>query len=238
MPFPKRVMIKISGEMLAHGDEDILHPGQLNALAKELTALKEKVPEIVLVVGAGNIARGRLMEQQGMDRVRSDYMGMLATIINAIAVQDALLHAGTKADVLTSFFVPEVGELYSKHRADELLERGHVVICAGGTGNAYFSTDTAGALRGIELGCDLYIKGTKVDGIFDKDPNKFSDAKRFSHITFTEVLTRGLEVMDQAAFALCKEHDLTVKICAMTTIENIGKAVLDDDFGSLVTNGQ
>lgn len=233
---PRRVLIKISGEMLAKDNDDIFDPAQLRELAQEIVSLKQQVPEIVLVVGAGNIVRGRLMEQQGLDRVRGDYMGMLATIINGIAVQDALLHAGAHADVLTSFFVPEIGELYSKHRADELLERGHIVICAGGTGNAYFSTDTAGALRSIELGCDFYVKGTKVDGIFDKDPTKHADAKRFAKISFTEVLTRGLEVMDQAAFALCKEHNMAVKICAMTSIQNISKAVLDPNFGSLVTN--
>lgn len=233
----RRVLIKISGEMLAHGGDDILHQAAMAAIAQEIIRLREHVPEIVLVVGAGNILRGRLMEAQGLDRVRGDYMGMLATIINGIALQDALMQAGAKADVLTSFFVPEVGEQYSKHRADELLSAGHVVICAGGTGNPYFSTDTAGALRALELDCDLYIKGTKVDGIFDKDPMQHADAKRFPEITFAKVLEMGLQVMDQAAFALCKEHDLPLKICSLQDISNISRAVLDDDFGSRVTNG-
>lgn len=233
---PKRVLIKISGELLSRGGSDICNPAQLSELAREILALKKEVPEILLVIGAGNIVRGRLMEAEGLDRVRGDYMGMLATIINAIAVQDALLHAGAKADILTSFFVPEIGELYSKHRADALLDHGHIVICAGGTGNPYFSTDTAGALRAIELGCDLFVKGTKVDGIFDKDPVTHPDAQRFAHISFEKVLQLGLQVMDQAAFALCREHDLSVKICAMDHISNIRRAVLDKDFGSLVSN--
>ncbi|PIV90628.1 UMP kinase [Candidatus Gracilibacteria bacterium CG17_big_fil_post_rev_8_21_14_2_50_48_13] len=231
----KRVLIKLSGELLARGGEDILNPSALKALAQEILALKAEIPEIVLVIGAGNILRGRLMEEQGMDRVRGDYMGMLATIMNAIAMQDALEQAGAKADVLTSFFVPEIGELYSKHRANQLLEAGHIVICAGGTGNPYFSTDTAGALRSIELGCELYVKGTKVDGIFDKDPEKHSDAVRLPHVTFEEILIKGLRIMDQAAFALCKEHGMRLKVANMSEISQIKTAVLDDRVGSLIT---
>lgn len=235
-PSLNRVLIKISGELLAVGSEEIFNPEQLNKLAVEILELQKKIPQIVLVVGAGNMLRGSLMEAQGLDRVRSDYMGMMATVINAIALQDALLNAGGKADVLSSFFVPEIGELYSKHRADSLLDHGHIVICAGGTGNPYFSTDTAGALRAIELGCELYIKGTKVDGIYDKDPTIHADAKRYATMHFDDVLKQGLKVMDQAAFALCREHNLTLKICDMNTIENIGKAATEVDFGSLISN--
>lgn len=232
----QRVLIKLSGELLARGSDDILAPGALAALAEEIVRLHREVPELVLVIGAGNILRGRLMEAQGMDRVRGDYMGMLATIMNAIAMQDALELAGAKADVLTSFFVPEIGELYSKHRANQLLQAGHIVLCAGGTGNPYFSTDTAGALRAIELGCDLYVKGTKVDGIYDKDPVAFPDARRLPTVTFDDILRLGLSVMDQAAFALCKEHNMRLKIANMTEISHIHRAVLDPTVGSLISH--
>ena len=231
----KRILLKLSGESL-QGKQNYGHDVEvLNAYAEQIKAIHEMGVEIGIVIGGGNIFRGIQGAGRGFDRVKGDQMGMLATIINSLALQSALESAGVKCKVLTSIRMEPIGEYYSKAKALEYLEAGYVVIIGGGTSNPYFSTDTASALRGIEIEADIMFKGTRVDGIYTADPEKDPTATKFDTITFDEVLARRLKVMDQTAFTLCRENHLPLMVFDMDTPGNLEKVIRGENIGTVVT---
>ena len=231
----RRILLKLSGESL-QGKQNYGHDVEvLNAYAEQIKRLKEMGVEIGIVIGGGNIFRGIQGAGRGFDRVKGDQMGMLATIINSLALQSALESAGVKAKVLTSIRMEPIGEYYSKAKAIEYLEAGYVVIIGGGTSNPYFSTDTASALRGIEIESEVMFKGTRVDGIYTADPEKDPTATKFDTITFDEVIARRLKVMDQTAFTLCRENNLALIVFDMDTVGNLEKVVVGENIGTIVT---
>ena len=236
-PAYRRVLLKLSGEAfqgeLGYG---IDHTA-VDSLASEIAALGKYEIEIGLVVGGGNIFRGEPASAAGMERTTADYIGMLATIINAMSLQDALEKKGVQTRVMTAIEMKELAESYIRRRAIRHLEKNRVVIFAGGTGNPYFTTDTAAALRATEIRADVILKGTKVDGVYDKDPKKFPDAKRFEQLRYMDVLTRGLKVMDATAVSLCMENSLPIVVFDFTVEGNIEKVVLGDKIGTVVTHG-
>src|SRR3990167_4782937 len=207
----KRVLLKISGEALAKNGFGFDYPKLVN-LAEQVFGVWKAGIEIVIVIGAGNIWRFRDRKESGIERTVSDAMGMLATIMNSVALQSALETLGTQTRVLSAIDVPQLAEAYIKRRATRHLEKGRVVICAGGTGNPYFTTDSAAALRALELGCDVLLKATNVDGVYDKDPKKFRSAKLYTELTYQEALEQHLNVMDQAAFSLCNDQKLPIVV--------------------------
>ena len=209
-PVYRRILLKLSGEVLA-GEQDFgINPTKATELAKEIKSIHEMGVDITLIIGGGNIFRGMQAASKGMDRVTGDYLGMLATIMNAISVQDALEKNGVETRTLSAITVSQISEPYIRRRALRHLDKGRVVIVAGGTGNPYFTTDTAAALRATELKAQVLLKGTKVDGVFDKDPVVYSDAVRYNNVSFTEVLGKNLRVMDLTAITLCKENALPI----------------------------
>ncbi len=236
-PAYRRVLLKLSGEAfqgeLGYG---IDHTA-VDSLASEIAALGKYEIEIGLVVGGGNIFRGEPASAAGMERTTADYIGMLATIINAMSLQDALEKKGVQTRVMTAIEMKELAESYIRRRAIRHLEKNRVVIFAGGTGNPYFTTDTAAALRATEIRADVILKGTKVDGVYDKDPKKFPDAKRFEQLRYMDVLNRGLKVMDATAVSLCMENSLPIVVFDFTVEGNIEKVVLGDKIGTVVTHG-
>ncbi len=231
----KRVLLKLSGEALA-GDQGFgIEPGVVDRLTDEVKAVHEMGVALGLVIGGGNIVRGALASQKGMDRVQADYMGMLATIINALAVQDLLETKGVDTRVMTAIRMEEIAEPYIRRRALRHIEKGRVVIFAGGTGNPYFSTDTAAVLRAIEMDADVVIKATKVEGVYSADPVKHPDAQFIPSITFQEVMARELRVMDAAAVSLCKENKLPIIVLNLEEHGVVGSAIRGDRVGTLVS---
>ena len=231
----RRILLKLSGESL-QGKQNYGHDVEvLNAYAEQIMRIKEMGVEIGIVIGGGNIFRGIQGAGRGFDRVKGDQMGMLATIINSLALCSALESAGVKAKVLTSIRMEPIGEYFSKDRALEYLRAGYVVIIGGGTSNPYFSTDTASALRGIEIEAEVMFKGTRVDGIYTADPEKDPTATKFDTITFDEVIARRLKVMDQTAFTLCRENNLSLIVFDMDTPGNLEKVVAGENIGTVVT---
>lgn len=231
----KRVLIKLSGEALA-GDQGTGISGEiLNKISSEIASLQETGCEIAIVVGGGNIHRGVAGATSGMDRATSDYMGMMATIINSLALQDALERKGVFTRVLSAISMQEVAEPYIRRRAVRHLEKKRVIIFAAGTGNPYFTTDTTAALRANEIHADLIMKATKVDGIYDKDPMKFKDAKKFDKLSYIEVLNKDLKVMDSTAITLCMDNDMDIIVFNMFEEGNIAKVVNGETIGTLVT---
>ncbi len=229
-----RALVKISGEALA-GDQGFgIDPPAIEELSRELRKVYDAGAELGLVVGGGNIVRGTSASEQGMDRVSADYMGMLATVINALALQDMLERFDLPTRVMTAIHMDEVAEPYIRRRAMRHLEKGRVVIFAAGTGNPYFSTDTAGVLRGIETDADVILKATKVDGVFTADPDTDPDATFIPRISYLEVMTRELEVMDAAAISLCKENGLPVIVLNIRKPGAILSALEGDRVGTLV----
>ena len=211
----KRVMLKISGEALM-GDQGYgLHPPTVERIAAEVKAVCDLGVEICMVIGGGNIFRGLAGSAQGMERTTADYMGMLATVMNALAMQSALESMGVFTRVITAIRMDEVAEPYIRRRAVRHLEKGRVVIFAAGTGNPYFTTDTAATLRANEMACEAIFKGTKVDGVYDKDPNKFDDAERYDQVTYDEALAKRLGVMDASAIALARDNKLPIIVFAL-----------------------
>ena len=211
----RRVLLKLSGEALM-GDEDYgIDPKILHRIAREVMEAREAGAEIALVIGGGNIFRGAGLAAGGMDRVTGDQMGMLATVINALAMQDALEKVGGKARVMSALKINDVCEDYIRRRAVRHLEKGRITIFAAGTGNPFFTTDSGAALRAIEIGADMLLKATKVDGVYDKDPKKHTDAVRFDTLDYDEIIARNLEVMDTAAFALARDAELPMRIFDM-----------------------
>ena len=209
-PVYRRILLKLSGEVLAGEQGFGIDPTKATELSKEIKSIHEMGVDIILIIGGGNIFRGMQAASKGMDRVTGDYLGMLATIMNAISVQDALEKNGVETRTLSAITVSQISEPYIRRRALRHLDKGRVVIVAGGTGNPYFTTDTAAALRATELKAQVLLKGTKVDGVFDKDPVVYSDAVRYNNVSFTEVLGKNLRVMDLTAITLCKENALPI----------------------------
>ena len=230
----KRILLKLSGESLIGGQPYGLSTDVLASHARQIRAVAESGVQLAIVIGGGNIFRGLSGVNRGFDRVKGDQMGMLATIINSLALQSALESEGVKARVLTSIRMEPIGEYYSKARALECMQAGEVVIIGGGTSNPFFSTDTASALRGVEVEADVMLKGTRVDGVYTADPEKDPTAVRFDEISFDEVYARGLKVMDLTAFTLCKENRLPVIVFDMDTEGNLGKVVAGEKIGTLV----
>jgi uridylate kinase len=232
----KRILLKISGEILQGDGDSLFSPAILAYLNRELTELQTLGTEIAIVLGGGNILRGREAQATGMDRVRADYMGMLATIMNGMALTSSLEQVGLKVRHFTSLPLPMVAELFQAHAARASLAQGNIVICSGGTGNPFFSTDSASSLRAAEIGADIIIKATKVDGVYDKDPVKFSDAKKFESIDFRDVLNRGLQVMDLTAISQCQEQDIPIVVVKLMEKGNLTKVVLGEKIGTYVGN--
>ena len=229
-----RILLKLSGESLQGEQKYGLSPAVLQSYAEQIKAAAATGVQIGIVIGGGNIFRGLQGAKKGFDRVKGDQMGMLATIINSLALHSALEDNGVKAKVLTSIRMEPIGEYYSKAKAIEYLEAGYVVIIGGGTSNTYFSTDTASALRGIEIEAEVMFKGTRVDGVYTADPEKDPTATKFDKITFDEVYNRDLKVMDMTAFTLCKENGLDIIVFDMDTVGNLAKVLNGENIGTLV----
>ncbi|MDR0698048.1 MAG: UMP kinase [Tannerella sp.] len=232
----KRILLKLSGESLMGGKQYGIDEVRLGEYAGQIKEIAEMGVQIGIVIGGGNIFRGLSGSGRGFDRVKGDQMGMLATIINGLALSSALNTIGVKASVLTSIRMEPVGEYYSKDRAVKLLEQGHVVIMAGGTGNPFFTTDTASSLRGIEIEADVMLKGTRVEGIYTADPEKDPDAVKFDEITFDEIYRRNLKVMDLTATTMCKENNLPLIVFDMDTVGNLKKVMTGEKIGTMVHN--
>ena len=229
-----RILLKLSGEILA-GDKGFgIDPKKASYLANEVKSIFDLGVEIGLIIGAGNIFRGIQAAGKGMDRVTGDYLGMLATIMNAISVQDALEKVNCETRTLSAINISQVAEPYIRRRAIRHLEKGRIVIVSGGTGNPFFTTDSAAALRAKELGAEIVIKGTKVDGIYDKDPIQNSNAKKFDTITFSEVLKKNLRVMDLTAITLCKENNLPIHVLDINILGNLKQLILGSKIGTQV----
>lgn len=228
----KRILLKISGEALAGESKFGIDFETLEPLAKVIKNCSESGVQIAIVVGGGNFWRGRT--SGNMNRVKADHMGMLATVINAIGLSDALEEQGVKSQVMTSIAIPQVGELYSPEKAIKHLEKGEVVIFGYGTGNAFFSTDTAASLRAAEIQAEIIFKATNVDGVYDSDPSKNPDAKKYSDITFKEVLAKNLNVMDSTAASMCRDNDISLLVFSMKDPNNISKAINGENLGTVV----
>ena len=231
----KRILLKFSGEILGTDGGGGLDFSKLKVFSREIAEVKALGTEIGLVIGGGNILRGSSTTESGMDRVSADYMGMLATVINALAFQNALEQTGVHTRVLTAIKMEQLAEPYIKRRAIRHLEKGRVIILAGGTGNPYFTTDTAAALRAIEIEADVVIKGTKVDGVYDGDPMVDLNAKRFDSLKYIDVLNKGLRVMDATAVSLCMENSLPIVVFNLTETGNLMRVVQGEDVGTTVS---
>ena len=234
-PVYRRILLKLSGEVLAGEQGFGIDPIKANQLANEIKSIHEMGVSIVLIIGAGNIFRGMQAASKGMDRVTGDYLGMLATIMNAISLQDALEHVGVETRTLSAITVSQISEPYIRRRALRHLDKRRVVIVAGGTGNPYFTTDTAAALRATELKAEVLLKGTKVDGVYDKDPVLYSDAVRYDKISFSDVLSKNLRVMDLTAITLCKENSLKIRVFNINNEGDLKRVVEGNDIGTTVT---
>jgi uridylate kinase len=233
-PSYKRVLLKISGEALMGPEGYGISPSVLGQIASEIKETVELGVEMALVVGGGNIFRGVSSSAQGMDRASADYVGMLATVMNAVALQDALETRGLVTRVLSAIAMQELAEPYIRRRALRHLEKGRVVIFAGGTGNPYFTTDTAAALRAMEVRAEVLLKATKVDGIYDKDPHKHAGAVMYEHVSYLECLQKDLKVMDMTAFALCRDNKLPIVVFDLTRPGNIKRVVCGERVGTIV----
>ncbi len=232
----KRILLKLSGESLMGEQGHGIDQKRLNEYAQQIKEISEMGVQVGIVIGGGNIFRGLAGAQKGFDRVKGDQMGMLATVINSLALSSALEAMGQKVRTMTSIRMEPVGELYSKFKAVEALEEGAIVIVAGGTGNPYFTTDTASALRGVELEAEAFLKGTRVDGIYTADPEKDPTATKFDTITFDEAFARNLKIMDLTAFAMCKENNLNVEVFNMDEVGNLKKLMSGEAIGTKVHN--
>ncbi len=230
----QRVLLKLSGEVLAGEKGFGIDPAKATQLAVEVKSIHDLGIDIGLVIGAGNIFRGMQAAAKGMQRVTGDYLGMLATIMNAICVQDALENLGTVTRTLSAITVAQIAEPYIRRRAIRHLEKGRIVVVAGGTGNPYFTTDTAAALRATELGAEVLIKGTKVDGVYDKDPVVHSDAIKYDRVSYKEAIQKELQIMDMTAISLCKENSLPIKVFNINRNGDLKKLILGEPIGTLV----
>ncbi len=233
-PFYNRILLKLSGEVIAGKKGFGIDYQKATELALEIKSLHQMSIDIGLIIGAGNIFRGMQAASKGMERVSGDYLGMLATIMNAITMQDALEKINVETRTLSAITVSQISEPYIRRRALRHLDKKRVVIVAGGTGNPYFTTDTAAALRATELKAEVLIKGTKVDGVYDKDPILNSDAKKFKKLNYSDVISKNLRVMDLTAITLCKENNLPVQVFDINKYGNLRKLVLGKDIGTII----
>jgi len=232
----KRILLKLSGESLMGDKGQGIDPKMLTYFAKEVEKVLDYGVEVCIVIGGGNIYRGLNAEEQGLDRVAGDQMGMLATVINAIALQNAFENHGMYTRLMTAIEMQEIAEPFIRRRAMRHLEKGRIVIFGAGTGHPYFSTDTAAALRAVEIEADVVVKGTRVDGIYDSDPEKNSDAVKYESINYKDILNKGLRVMDLTAISLCQENNLPVVVFNMNKENNLLKLVSGEKIGTIVTH--
>jgi uridylate kinase len=233
-PFYKRVLLKISGEALVGKMGYGISPGVLKGIASEIREIHELGVEIAIVIGGGNIFRGLSANAQGIDRATADYMGMLATVINGLALHDALEKKGVSTRLLTAIEMREIAEPYIRRRATRHLEKGRVVIFSAGTGNPYFTTDTAASLRAMEIGADVILKATKVDGVYDTDPMINKEARKLSEVTYIEILERDLKVIDATAISLSRDNKLPIIIFNLTQKGNIKRVILGESIGTII----
>jgi len=231
----KRILLKISGEMLSGNQDFGLQPEALEIYANKIKTVYDKGYEIGIVIGGGNIFRGMSVAAKGMDRVVGDYLGMLATIMNSVALQSALEKLGCNTRVMSAITITQLAEPYIRRKAARHLEKGRIVIMAGGTGNPYFTTDTAAVLRGIEINADVIMKGTKVDGVYDKDPMEFSDAKRYDKLTYKEVINDELRVMDLTAITLCQENNFPILVFNLKNGDSINNALESRKYATIIS---
>lgn len=232
----KRILLKLSGESLAADSKQGIDEVRLMEYAHQIKELADNGVQIGIVVGGGNIFRGLSGANKGFDRVKGDQMGMLATVINSLAISSALETLNQKVKVFTAFKMESIGERFAKPYVMEALNGGYICLFSGGTGNPYFSTDTASALRAIEIEADVFLKGTRVDGVYSDDPEKNPNAVKFDKISFDEVYTRQLKVMDLTSFTLCKENNMPIIVFDMDTKGNLMKVMQDENHGSLISN--
>jgi uridylate kinase len=237
-PKYKRIILKVTGEVFAGTGNYGIDADTVKAFAQEIKEVKDLGCELALVIGGGNIFRGAVASEIGMDRASADTMGMLATVINSLALQDALEKIGVSTRVLSAIEMRQVAEPYIRRRATRHLEKGRVVIFAGGTGNPYFTTDTTASLRAMEVGAEVILKATKVDGIYDADPFKSADAMKFKELTYIEVLNRELKVMDSTAISLCMDNQLPIVVFNIMEKGNIKRVVSGESIGTLVSGGK
>lgn len=233
-PFYKKILLKLSGEALMGDQEFGISSDVIASYAKQIKEIVDLGVEVSIVIGGGNIFRGISGAAQGVDRVTGDHMGMLATVINSLALQNSIEKLGVPTRVQTAIEMPKIAEPFIKRRAQRHLEKGRVVIFGAGTGNPYFTTDTAAALRAIEMETDVVIKATKVDGIYDKDPVKFADAKKYEKVTYNEVLAKDLKVMDATAISLCRENKLPIIVFNSLIEGNLKKVIMGENIGTTV----
>ena len=231
----KRLLLKISGEMLSGTQDFGLDPKALEIYANKIKEVHKKGYEIGIVIGGGNIFRGMSVAAKGMDRVAGDYLGMLATIMNSVALQASLEKLKCETRVMSAITITQLAEPYIRRKASRHLEKGRIVIMAGGTGNPYFTTDTAAVLRGIEINADLIMKGTKVDGVYDKDPKQFTDANRFKKLSYKEVIDKELRVMDLTAVTLCKENKLPILVFNLEEENSINNALNSSEYATIIS---
>lgn len=231
-----RILLKISGEIFGGKQKYGLDPEIIDSVAKEIKKVREKDVQVAVIVGGGNIFRGLAGASAGIDRATGDYMGMLATVINALALQDALERMGAYARVQTAIEMRQVAEPFIRRRTIRHMEKGRVVILAAGTGNPYFSTDTAAALRAAEIDAEVIIKATKVDGVYDKDPIKHKGAKKYSKLTYLEILNKGLKIMDSTAASLCMDNQIPIIVLNLLKSGNVEKAVMGGSVGTMVAS--
>jgi uridylate kinase len=236
-PAPKyrRILLKLSGEALGGKEGNGISPESVHDMARQVAEVRELGTEVVVVVGGGNIFRGLQGSERGIERATGDYMGMLATVINALALQDALEKQGVPTRVQSAITMAQIAEPFIRRRAVRHLEKGRVVIFAAGTGNPYFSTDTAAALRANEIGAEVILKATKVDGVYNKDPKKHADAVRYKQVSYREALEKQLKVMDAAAFALCMDNKMPIVVFDFFAEHNLRRVILGETIGTLVT---
>jgi len=232
----KRILLKLSGESLMGSQQYGIDKHRLADYANDIKNVIDNNVQVAIVIGGGNIYRGLQGTSEGMDRVQGDYMGMLATVINSLALQGSLEKAGVKAKLLSSFQIGPVSELMSRRKAIEYLDDGQVVIICGGTGNPYFTTDTASVLRALEIEADVFLKGTRVDGVYTADPEKDSTAVKYETVSYDEAIEKELRILDLTAFTMCKENELPILVFDMNIPDNLEKVLEDQSIGTLVTN--
>ena len=235
-PKYRRILVKLSGEALGGPAGSGISPESVHNMARQIGEVRELGVEVVVVIGGGNIFRGLAGSERGIERATGDYIGMLATVINSLALQDALEKLGIATRVQSAISMPQVAESFIRRRAVRHLEKGRVVIFGGGTGNPFFSTDTAAALRANEIGAEVILKATKVDGIYDSDPKKHPQAKRYAQISYLEALQKQLAVMDSTAFSLCMDNKMPIIVFDLFKPHNLRRVVLGEEVGTLVTS--
>ena len=230
----KRILLKLSGESLLGQSSHGIDTGQLESFTSQVSEIHSLGVQIVLVIGGGNIFRGLSGAKAGYDRVKGDYMGMLATVINGLALQSSFRQSGTPSRLFTSIRMEPVAEYWHRDKVVEALEAGYVCIFSAGTGNPFFTTDTTAALRGVEIGAEILLKGTRVDGVYSADPEKDPQAVRFDQISFDEVISRKLKIMDQTAFTLCQENNLPIMVFDMNTSGNLKRLISGEKIGTII----